>query len=233
MQPALASLPASRPCCCQRCAGIVPLVARVSLPSLRWCCRSWHTASPPASQTGICPVMTQSQHVTGEASLSRSTLSPVASLLYPASAYSNLAFDGQAKAAMAFFGIALVSLPTLHWRHCQHQAVLVADVVPALLPSWHSKVQLVPRWRLPAMRSRFACIVLASLPASCCCPCCRRCAGVITIVTWVLLPLASWYCCPCCLCIAASIANWRLPNHKAVSTRAGIIASIAPSLLLA
>jgi hypothetical protein len=63
--------------------------------------------------------MTQLRHVAGEASLSRSSSSPVASLLYPASAHSNLAFNGLAKAAMVFFWhcagvlarIALASLP--------------------------------------------------------------------------------------------------------------------------
>jgi hypothetical protein len=43
LQHALASLPALRPCCCQCCASTAPLVAQVSLPWLRWRCRSWHT----------------------------------------------------------------------------------------------------------------------------------------------------------------------------------------------
>ncbi len=42
-QHLLASLPVSRPCCCQCCTGTIPLVAQVSLPWLRWRCRSWHT----------------------------------------------------------------------------------------------------------------------------------------------------------------------------------------------
>jgi hypothetical protein len=45
--------------------------------------------------------MMQSQHVAGEASLSRSSSSPVASLLYRASAHGDLAFNGLTKAAMA------------------------------------------------------------------------------------------------------------------------------------
>jgi hypothetical protein len=32
-----------------------------------------------------------------------------------------------------FFGIALVSLPALHWHRCQHQAVLVREDVVAEL----------------------------------------------------------------------------------------------------
>ncbi len=71
--PAL--LPSLRGCLCPRCAGIAALGTPALLPAL---------------QTGICPVMTQSQPVVGEALLSRSTLSPVALLLYPASAHSNL-----------------------------------------------------------------------------------------------------------------------------------------------
>jgi hypothetical protein len=46
-----------------------------------------------------------------------------------------LAFDNLAEAAMAFIGVALVFLPTLHWPHCQRQAVLVAGIALALLPS--------------------------------------------------------------------------------------------------
>ncbi len=126
-----------------------------------------------------------------------------------------------------------MSLPASHWRCCQLQAVLVAGVAPALLLKWPSKVQLVPRWHLPALRWRFARIALASLPALCCCPCCWHCTGIIAIIAWALLPLSRWHCCPRCLCIAASIGNWHLPSHNAVATRAGIIASIAPLLLQA
>jgi hypothetical protein len=44
--------------------------------------------------------MMQSQHIAGEASLLRSSLLPVASLLYPVLAQGDLAFNGLAKAAM-------------------------------------------------------------------------------------------------------------------------------------
>jgi hypothetical protein len=87
---ALALLPLSRGHLCPRRAGI----AALGTPALL-----------PASQTGICPVMTQSRHVIGEASLSRSTSSLMASSLYPASAHSNLALDSLAEAAMATFSI--------------------------------------------------------------------------------------------------------------------------------
>jgi hypothetical protein len=70
--PAL--LPSSPGHLCPHIAG----VATLGIPTL-----------PPASQTGICPVMMQSQHVAGEASLSRSLSSFVASSLYPASAHSD------------------------------------------------------------------------------------------------------------------------------------------------
>ncbi len=119
----------------------------------------------------------------------------MASLLYLASAHSDLAFNGLAKAAMAlffsflsFFGVALVSSPASHWRHRQRQAVLVAGIAPALSPSWPSKVQPVQRWRLPALGWCFARIVLASLPALCCCCCCRHCSGVVALGVWASLP---------------------------------------------
>jgi hypothetical protein len=97
---------------------------------------------------------------------------------------------------LRFFGVALVSSLALRWRHCQQQAFLVASVAPALLPSWPSKVRSVPRWRLPELCLRFPRIPLASLPALCCCPCCRHCAGIIALVTWALLPLSRWHLCP-------------------------------------
>jgi hypothetical protein len=179
--PAL--FPLLRRCLCPCCAG----VATLSAPAL-----------PPASQTGICPVMTQSQHVLGEASLSCLTSLPVALLLYPASAHSNYGLwqSGKGSDCIFFFGVALVSSLALRWRHCQHQAFLVASVAPAMLPSWPSKVRPMPRWRLPELCLRFARIPLASLPALCCCPCCRHCAGIIALVTWALLPLLRWHLCP-------------------------------------
>ncbi len=119
LRHALASLPASHRHCCRRCASIVALVAQASSPLSGWCCCPCHIRIA-ASQTGTCPVMMQLQHVAGEGSLLCSSSFPVASLLYPASAHSSLAFNGRAKAAMAcFFGAALASLPALHWRHCQ------------------------------------------------------------------------------------------------------------------
>ncbi len=204
---------------CQHCTIVVASVATASLPLLRGCvcpcCTSVAAlgtpALPTASRTGIWPVMMQLRHVIGEAFLVRSTLLPVALSLYPASAHSDWAFNSLAKAAMAFFGVALVSLPALHWHHCQRQAVLVTGVALVLLPSWPLKVRPVPRWRLQALCWRFAHIALLSLPALCCCPCHQCCAGVIALVAWALSPLLRCHCCPCRLCVAASIANWRLP----------------------
>jgi hypothetical protein len=80
--------------------------------------------------------MTQSRHLAGEASLLRSSLSPVALLLYPASAHSNLAFDGLAKAAMVFFQccagilacIALASSPASSCPRCRHCTGIVAKL---------------------------------------------------------------------------------------------------------
>ncbi len=42
-QHALVSSPALRCCCCQCCAGIIPLVAWALLPLSCWRCCSWHT----------------------------------------------------------------------------------------------------------------------------------------------------------------------------------------------
>jgi hypothetical protein len=133
--------------------------------------------------------MMQSRHVAGEASLSRSSLLPVASSLYPAFGpqrfWPSMVWPRQ---QWRFFGIAMVSFPTLHWHHCQHQAVLVASFVPALLPIWPSKVWPVQCWHLLALRWRFTRIALASLPALCCCHHCRRCAGIVALGTWSTSP---------------------------------------------
>jgi hypothetical protein len=116
-----ASLPLSRGRLCPCFAG----VAALGTP-----------ASPSASQTCICPVMMQSQHNVGEALLWCSSLLPVASSLYPAFAHSNLAFDGLAKAAMAFFWrcagvlarITLASLPASSCPCCRRCTSIVAEL---------------------------------------------------------------------------------------------------------
>ncbi len=122
------------------------------------------------------------------------------------------------------------------WRHC-------CGHYPCLWPhcctwrhstvTWPLMVWLMQRWRLcQCCAGILACIAQASLPTLRCC-CCRHYAGIIALVARAPLPLSCWHCCPCCLCVAASIANWHLPGHKAVETCAGVIASIAPSLFLA
>jgi hypothetical protein len=97
--------------------------------------------------------------------------------------------------------------------------------------TWPLMVQPMQHWRLCR---RCACvlarIVLVSLPTLRCCRC-QHCASVIALVARAPLPLLCWHCCPPCLCVAASIVNWHLPSHKAVATRVGVIASIAPLLL--
>jgi hypothetical protein len=82
---------------CQHCALVVANVAPAPSPSLHRCLCPGRAgivalgtpALPPASQTGICPVMMQLRPVVGEVSLSRSMLSPVALSLYPESAHSD------------------------------------------------------------------------------------------------------------------------------------------------
>jgi hypothetical protein len=80
--------------------------------------------------------MMQSQHVASEASFSRSMSLPVALLLYPALAHSDLAFDGLAKAAMVVYWccagvlarIALVSLSASSCPCCRRCAGVVAEL---------------------------------------------------------------------------------------------------------
>ncbi len=101
----------------------------------------------------------QLQHVASKALLLRLLMLSMALLLYPAPLHHNLAFNGLAKAAMVFWGhcagvlarLALMSLPALRWRHCQHHAVVVASIAPA--------------YHVGFLRSGQCSIALASLPA--------------------------------------------------------------------
>ncbi len=194
----------------QNCAIVIAGIAPASLPSLcRHLCPHWAGVAAlstptllPASQTGIRPVMTQSQHVAGEALLLRSLSLPVASLLYPALAHSDLAFDSLAKAAMAFFWrcagvlarIALASLPASSCPCCWHCAGIVAELA----------------FESPAGTAlAFAGVALAF---------CLHCAGVIaSIMLLPLLPTLCRRCCPRRMAIFALIVRpswWRLPFHR-------------------
>jgi hypothetical protein len=119
------------------------------------------------------------------------------------------------------------------WRHCRgrhpcpwpHRHTWHCSTV-----TWPSMVWPMQHWRLcwrcAGVLGRIA---LASS---------KHCAVVVTGIAPASSPLlcrrfclSRWYCCPCRLRVAASIINWHLPSHEAVATRAGIIASIAPTLL--
>ncbi len=141
-----------------------------------------------------------------------------------------LAFNVLDEAAMAFYWhragvlarIALALLPASSCSRCWHCVGVVAE-----LPF---KVRPVLRKRLPVLRLHFSSILLASLPASCCCPCHRHCAGVITVLrgAFALVALASLFSSPL---PCTSIATLHLPSHETVATRACVIASTVPLLL--
>jgi hypothetical protein len=132
--------------------------------------------------------MTQLRHVAGEASLSRSSLSPVALSLSPASAHSDLAFNSLAKAAMAVFRhcagvlarIALASLPASSCPRCRRCAGVVADL------TFKGPVGTALAFASVALAFCPHCTGVS--PASCyCCPR-RRCAGVVTLGAWASSP---------------------------------------------
>ncbi len=186
---------------CQRCAGVLARVALASLQALRCC---------------LC------QHCTGVVT-----------------------------------NVALASLPSLCWHCPQHCKLASAQprhsrntsVCVALL-SWSSSLPMASLQYLALFHGDLASdgpadAALVSLPALCWRPW-PYCAGVITNIALLLLPALHWHHCPCCVgafalvalallpslpLLTASIANWRLPSHEAVPTRAGILASIAPLLL--
>ncbi len=134
--------------------------------------------------------------------LLRSLLLPMALLLYPALVNNDLAFDGLAKAAMAFFGVLLASSPALRWHHCQRQAVLVAGIAPVLLPSWPLMVRPMQRWRLLGL---------------CWHPCLHR-AGIIASIALLLsLLVLCWRHCPWCAGVFALIKcplRWHPPFRR-------------------
>jgi hypothetical protein len=140
--------------------------------------------------------MMQLQHVVGKALLLRSTSSPMALLLYPASAHSDSAFNGLAKAAMAFFwrcagvfaSIALASLPASSCPCCQCCASLVAELA----------------FKGPANAAlAFAGITLVF--------CLHRAGIIASIVLSSLSPALHWRHCPCCVGAFALVALASLP----------------------
>jgi hypothetical protein len=257
---ALALLPSLSLRCCQHCelasaqaqgscntcwrhrqhrALVVANVAPASSPLLRGClcppragvAALGTPASPPASQTGICPVMTQLQPVVGEVSLSRSMLSPVASLLYPESAHSDF---GLRRLGQGSNGVLLM----LRWCPRAHCTGVIASVKLSLLLVLHRRCCQVGLRGPAGAAQAFAGIALAFCPHP---------AGVIASivlssmspascryhcrVAQALLPLSCRHLCPHCLCLASSIATWCLPSHETVVTCAGVISSTAPFLL--
>jgi hypothetical protein len=131
-----------------------------------------------------------------------------------------------------------VSLHALHWRHCQRQAVLVAGVAPALLPSWPSRSG---RCRASICR-RWACV----LPASCW----RHCQHCAVVHVTGIVP-ASLLCCrgAFALVALASLSSLPLPHlqHRNLVSaqspnscdtrwhhcqhRTIVVAGVAPALL--
>jgi hypothetical protein len=138
-----------------------------------------------------------------------------------------LAFNVLAEAVMAFYWhqagvlarIALALLPASSCSRCWRCTGVVAE-----LPI---KVRPVLRKHLPVLRLHFSSILLASLPALCCCPCHRHCACIITMLrgAFALVAPASLSSLPL---PCTSIATLRLPSHETVATRACVIASTVP-----
>ncbi len=141
--------------------------------------------------------MSQSRHVTGEASLLRSSLLPVASSMYLALAHSDLTFDSLAEAAMAFFWhcngvlarIALASLPASSCPCCWRCTSIVAKLAfkgPACATLSSAGVALAFH---PHCAGVIASIVLLSLLPALHQRHCPHCVGTFALVALALLPL--------------------------------------------
>ncbi len=225
---------------CQHRTIIVAVIALALLPSSRrrlCSCRAGiaalgTSASLPASRTGIQPVA-------GEALLLRSLSSPVALLLYPALAHSDLAFDGLAKAAMAFFWrcagvlarIALASLPASSCPRCRCCTGVVAELAFEGLAGAALAFAGVALALCPHHAGVIASIVLLSLLQALCwrhCPCC---VGAFALVALALLPLSPSHCRQHCKLASAQSRSscdtcWCHCQHCAI-----VVAGVALALL--
>jgi hypothetical protein len=160
----MASLPA---CCwhhCKHCTVIVARVAPALLPLLHghlFLCLAGivNLVAPmllPALQTGVCPVQSSCNTLVYMTLLPFSLSLPVVLLLYLALFHSYWAL-GQCSAG-ASAAVALVSLLTCCWHHCQHPTVVVASIAPVLLPLLHGRLS-------PCHVGIVNCILPALLPA--------------------------------------------------------------------
>jgi hypothetical protein len=112
--------------------------------------------------------------------------------------------------------IALVSLPSTRWRHCPsfaHCLCLASSVCPVTRQSRHALASLLA-------------------PRHCCC---RRSAGIIACVTWVIVALVALVLPTLVYLRCASITNWHLPSHDAFAThcRGGIVVALIIARYLA
>jgi hypothetical protein len=195
---------------CQHHALVVADVATASSHSLCGClcpcCTGVATlgtpALLPASQTGICRVVMQLRPIVSEVSLLRSTLSPVALLLYPESAHSDF---GLQRSGQGSNGVLLA----LRWCPCAHCTCIIASVKLSLLLALCRRCCQVGLQGPAGAAQVFAGIALAF---------CLHPAGVITsivllsmspalcwhhcCVAWVLLSLSRQHLCPHCFFLA-------------------------------
>jgi hypothetical protein len=106
----------------------------------------------------------------------------MALLLYPLSAHSNLAFDGLAKAAMAFFFLVSLFL-ALRWCPCPHCTGIIASIKLSLLPALCRCCCRVG----PRRSGRYSAGI------------CRSCAGVLPALRW-------HHCQHCAAVVVAGVA---------------------------
>ncbi len=166
----------------------------------------------------------------------------MASLLFLALAHSNLAFDGLAKAAMAFFWlctgvlarIALTSLPASSCPHHWHCAS-ICRVGLQRSGRGHAGVCQYCACVFPALRWRHCqhrAVILvagntpASLPSSCgrFCPCC---AGIVALVAFPLLPASRTGVCPVTKQSRHTLASLPTSRHCCCWRSANIVALVA------
>jgi hypothetical protein len=164
-------------CHCQHCAIVVAGVVPALLPMLRGhlcphctVITAFSTpALPPASQTGIWPVMMQLQHIAGEASLLHSLSLPVASLLYPVVGPQQFSLrrSGQGSDGIFFLFFFFLFLALL-WCPCPHCTGVIASVKLSLLPALRRRCHQVGLQRSGWYSAGV----------------CRRCAGVLPALHW-------------------------------------------------
>jgi hypothetical protein len=173
-------------CLCWRCSGVLARMLLASLQTLRCCC-CWRCAGivALAARTSWPLSCWRHQYRCTRVAASITNWRPLVTMQLQPIGVHDV---------IAFLFV-IACCPLLYMESSTATEPL-ANAVLASLP--------VLRWHLCPRR--------AGIIEALSCHCCWCCTGV---TSWESSPSLHWHCRLCCPCIAASIANWHLPNQNA------------------